>query len=157
MHGVSFWFKRAHWSAVRLGRAVVGPFGLTPARFDVLFLLEQGVLAQSALRRLLGVARSTMSTMVRRLVELGLVVRKRAGDRRTWGLDLTAEGRRRIRRAIREAIGSGLVQLVYESAFGRPGWSAMLSVGTVEGTAALVARHLGDDAAPIYLDDIPDH
>jgi DNA-binding MarR family transcriptional regulator len=154
MHGVSFGVKRAHWGAVRLANYVVGGIGLTAARFDVLYLVDSGVVSQAALRAKLGIARSTMSRMVRRLVELGLVERERCG--RTWAVSLTREGLRRIRRGIREAVASGLAQMAYESIFETQGWAARLRVWDLEDAVLAVARRFGDTSEQFYLSDHPE-
>jgi DNA-binding MarR family transcriptional regulator len=79
--------------------------GLTAARFDLLYLLAEGrrksPRRQRALVKNLGVTPPVVSRMLKSLRELGLVNRERDGvDRRGWLVSLTAEGRRRILRAI---------------------------------------------------------
>jgi DNA-binding MarR family transcriptional regulator len=84
---------------------------LTPARFDVLFVLEQrGTMMQRALRRVLNVVGSTMSEMLGDLERRGLVVR---GGRSRAGrsVEISVRGRDAIAQsfsaymAVDEAIG----------------------------------------------------
>ena len=114
MHPMSFLQKRSHLCAVARGREMFeGVADMTPARFDILYLLHEQVsdvasgarsncIAQARLRRLLGLSRQTVWKMVERLVELGLLSKKKdtfGPDRRRNILSLTAEGIRRIRQA----------------------------------------------------------
>ena len=114
MHPMSFLQKRSHLCAVARGREMFeGVADMTPARFDILYLLHEQVsdvvsgarsntIAQAWLRRLLGLSRQTVWKMVERLVELGLMTKKKdvhGPDRRRNILSLTAEGIRRIRHA----------------------------------------------------------
>ena len=78
MHRGIWAVKRAHWwtwmKAWRLLRQ--RPKALTPARFDVLFVLsERGRMMQRTLRRVLNVVGSTMSEMLGDLEKRGFVAR----------------------------------------------------------------------------------
>ncbi len=101
MDPVFFTIKRAYYATLRLTRRALRAMGLTAARFDVLdalYRLGTGCAHfQSDLRRGLGVARATISEMMRSLEKIGLVTRRRDG--REVVVALTPEGRRRIRRA----------------------------------------------------------
>ncbi len=101
MDPVFFTIKRAYYATLRLTRRALAAMGLTAARFDLLDALykvgTRTVTLQSQLRRALGVARSTISVMMRSLERIGLVTRRRDG--RDVVVALTPEGRRRIRRA----------------------------------------------------------
>ena len=114
MHPMSFLQKRSHLCAVARGREMFeGVADMTPARFDILYLLHEQVsdvvsgarsntIAQARLRRLLGLSRQTVWKMVERLVELGLITKTKdvhGVDRRRNILSLTTEGIRRIRQA----------------------------------------------------------
>ncbi len=84
MHSALFGLKRGYYGALRYARRTLGAFGVTPARFDLMFALrENGWHLQSELRRILGVAGPTVSRMVKSLEKLGLVLKERAvHDRR---------------------------------------------------------------------------
>ncbi len=123
MHPMSFLQKRSHLCAVARGREMfAGVADMTPARFDILYLLHEQVsdvasgarsntIAQAWLRRLLGLSRQTVWKMVERLVELGLLAKTKdvhGPDRRRNILSLTAEGIRRIRQAFGAAFSERL-------------------------------------------------
>ena len=120
---MSFLQKRSHLCAVARGREMfAGVADMTPARFDILYLLHEQVsdvasgarsntIAQARLRRLLGLSRQTVWKMVERLVELGLLAKTKdvhGPDRRRNILSLTAEGIRRIRQAFGAAFSERL-------------------------------------------------
>ena len=118
MDRVFFELKRGHIETEKWGRCVLARFGLTPARFDVLFALDGAFeMTQTALRRMLGVARATISEMLALLERLELVVRTRADrDRRTWLVELTSKGAAVFRRAAEATMHNGYVPLVVDSA-----------------------------------------
>jgi DNA-binding MarR family transcriptional regulator len=105
--------KRAHWICFRYGLRHLTKHGLTPARFDVLRDIYErpGMSADQAwLREVLGVARSTLSRMLRTLEGLGLVERGASTfDRRTRRCTLTYEGRRRVASVLSELVWSKVV------------------------------------------------
>jgi DNA-binding MarR family transcriptional regulator len=121
MHTIFFGLKRAHHATLRLTRAPLANMGLTAARFDLLYAVNQnrrGV-TQSALRRLLGVCRATVSKMLGSLEKLGLVRRSiSVFDRRRKLVELTAIGKASFVRARREFMRSGWAQLAVDSALG---------------------------------------
>jgi DNA-binding MarR family transcriptional regulator len=105
--------KRAHWVCVRYALRRLSKFGLTPARFDLMREIYErhGMSAdQDALRQHLGVARSTISRMLRVLEALGWVTRTQSRwDRRTRTCTLTYEGRRRVASVLSELVWPKLV------------------------------------------------
>ena len=118
MHAAFFGLKRAYWGSLRVTRKRLFAMGLTAARFDLLYALREfpcPPVAQSAIRRRLGVTAPVVSRMLKSLRELGLVTRhRRLTDRREWLISLTARGRFAILRAIDRFIGSGLVARIVE-------------------------------------------
>ncbi|MBX3186492.1 MAG: MarR family transcriptional regulator [Labilithrix sp.] len=70
--------KRAHLRAVEMLKPLAAEFDMTPARFDVMYVLRMfgGVTNQSRLWQFLGVSRKTMSKMVKGMEEKGLVWRR---------------------------------------------------------------------------------
>ena len=116
-----FWAaKRAHHAALKFCRPLLAPYGLTPARFDLLFMLdEKGAVSQMALRSALGVARATISEMLTALESLGLVARDNfLPDRRTRSVALTTKGRELVDAAYYTHISGGIVSLAVDCAFG---------------------------------------
>jgi DNA-binding MarR family transcriptional regulator len=110
MDAVFFSMKRAHLGAQRLGRVLLEPFGLTPARFDLLNTIRdcEEPITQSELTRRLGVVRSAVCEMVQVLVGLGIVKRTRAEDSRTWVVELSELGRRLQKEAYDALINDGV-------------------------------------------------
>ena len=121
MHGLTFEVKRAHWAATWFGihefrnkaseEKIVELEDMTPARFDILYLLHQQGrrrvdpvgyrMAQYEIRRALGLHRTTVSKLVTKMVELGFVTRRpnpfRRGSRM---IALTERGIRAVRAAL---------------------------------------------------------
>ncbi len=109
MDAVFFSMKRAHLGGERLGRKLLEPFGLTPARFDLMNTIadRKRPMPQKELWKRLGVVRSAVCEMVKALMKLALVKRYRAADSRTWIVRLTTRGREVIRRAYDALINRG--------------------------------------------------
>jgi DNA-binding MarR family transcriptional regulator len=119
VHAVFFGLKRAHQGTLRITRKVLVALGLTAARFDLLYAVNKARrgMIQSALRRVLGVTRATVSRMLASLEELGLVRRTvPREDRRQKLVELTTKGWWRIARAHRHLTRSGWAQLAIDSA-----------------------------------------
>jgi DNA-binding MarR family transcriptional regulator len=124
MHAIFFGLKRAHHGTLRVTRDVLARMGLTAARFDMLYAIKQRsrAMLQSALGRILGVCRATVSRMLKSLEELGLVLRKDdPHDRRQRVVTLTTLGRWRIAYAHRHITRRGWAQLAVDSALGGEG------------------------------------
>lgn len=120
MDAVLFAVKQAHLAAGRFGRELLGRMGLTPARFDLLVAIghdHDPFPAQSAIRKRLGVARSTLSEMLASVEKLGWIRRSvRSTDRRTWNLALTRRGKVLLRWAYRCWINRGIVPISIDAA-----------------------------------------
>ena len=119
MHAIFFGLKRAHHGTRRITRRVLAPLGLTAARFDLLYAVKKKRrgMNQSALRKVLGVSRATVSRMLGSLEELGLVRRTvPTEDRRQKLVELTTKGRWRIAFAHRHLTRSGWAQLAIDTA-----------------------------------------
>lgn len=98
MHFLAFAFKRAHYASLRASRGYAARFGLTPARFDMLYAVKEcRWRCQAWIARTLGLSNVTVSRMLRVLEALGLVRRERlARDTRKITVFLTRKGRRRL-------------------------------------------------------------
>ena len=114
MDAVLFELKAAHLSVQRVGRLFAKPYGLTPARFDLMNSLGVHGMKQSDLWKRLNVVRSVICEMVRSLMELGWVKRVRATDSRTWLVMLTESGRAIFQRAFEETVNAGEVVFMLE-------------------------------------------
>jgi DNA-binding MarR family transcriptional regulator len=123
MHALFFGTKRAFHATLRILRKPMKAFGLTPARFDLLFILSRSdarFAFQSTLRKKLGVTAPTVSRMVNSLQALGFVRAERSRyDRRQRIVHLTETGLERIRAAIECFIGRRVGQKILDRAFGR--------------------------------------
>jgi DNA-binding MarR family transcriptional regulator len=157
MHAMLFGLKRGYYAGLRYARRVLLAFGLTPARFDLMFAVrEHGWHLQSELRRILGVAGPTVSRMLKSLEKLGLICRQTSpNDAREKIVQLTEEGGMCIERAAHAVIGSGCAEAAMSrAAMGeRPNWSfrrGMLAVQSLEEALVRVRRGFGDGAQLLY-------
>lgn len=119
MNVIFFGLKRAYYASLLGSRVLAKRYGLTPARFDVMYLLETSgpFVEQRAIWRKLGVSRATTSRMLNSLEALGLI-RREAGfsDARQRIVFLTQKGKQLIKVARTRIIDSGLSDLMMESA-----------------------------------------
>jgi DNA-binding MarR family transcriptional regulator len=123
MHALFFGMKRAFHATLRILRKPLKGYGLTSARFDLLFVLSSSCgesARQSKLRKELGVTAPTVSRMVKSLEALGLVRTERDPfDRRQRIVELTKTGLARIRAAIACFIGGRIPRKILDRALGR--------------------------------------
>ncbi|MFN3671597.1 MAG: MarR family winged helix-turn-helix transcriptional regulator, partial [Bosea sp. (in: a-proteobacteria)] len=93
---VWFRFMRLHQRMLGQMSARIRELGLSIPQFDLLSTLtEREGISQSELAERLYVTKGNVSGLVDRLVQAGLVERRAiAGDRRSYAMHLTAEGRR---------------------------------------------------------------
>ncbi|MGX5736997.1 MarR family winged helix-turn-helix transcriptional regulator [Bosea thiooxidans] len=93
---VWFRFMRLHQRMLTQMSARIRTLGLSIPQFDLLSTLtEQEGISQSELAQRLYVTKGNVSGLVDRLVQAGLVERRAiAGDRRSYAMHLTPEGRR---------------------------------------------------------------
>ena len=124
MHTLAFALKRGFQSWLRHARALVRAYGITPARYDMLFAIDDapgGSLLQSALRPRLGVTAPTISKMLSSLEDLGLVRRAvLVRDRRERVVELTAKGKQCLVLAEYELVTSGAIDLAFDCALCGP-------------------------------------
>ena len=92
------WFRvmRLHHRALAAMSSRLKELGLSVAQFDLLSsLTEREGISQSELAEKLYVTKGNVSGLVDRLVQSGLVERRAiSGDRRSYAMHLTLEGRR---------------------------------------------------------------
>jgi DNA-binding MarR family transcriptional regulator len=124
VHTTFFSVKRAFHGILRITRRPLAHFGLTPARFDMLYVLYQDARHwcwQSALRDALGVTAPTASRMLASLEKLGFVKRQPDEmDRRQRVVELTESGLRKMQKAHDELVASGAAQLALDCALAFP-------------------------------------
>jgi DNA-binding MarR family transcriptional regulator len=119
MDDVLFGVKRAHLANNWWALGKLREFGITPARFDLMRMIYERNFrwAQSELRRALGVARATISVMVRALVKLGWIEReKNPFDRRTFDCVLTYEGRRVVASVMSALVWPKVIRKIIDAA-----------------------------------------
>lgn len=137
MHAISYQMKRCHLSAVALGRKVFrgrkplddpnydGVPDMTPARFDILHLVygtgwpksfTPGSIELAQISKILGLARSTVSQAVRRLVQLELVTCELLpkGSQRNKVVMLTAKGLVLFKKALNLVHNHGFLKRHYQ-------------------------------------------
>jgi DNA-binding MarR family transcriptional regulator len=124
VHDTFFGMKRAFHGILRITRRPLATRGLTPARFDMLYVLYARMdhsALQSAIRRVLGVTAPTVSRMLGSLEKLGLIKRMRFElDKRERVVALTEGGLRCMQSAHDAFVASGAAQLALDCALAFP-------------------------------------
>jgi DNA-binding MarR family transcriptional regulator len=124
LHATFFSLKRAFHGILRIVRRPLASYGLTAARFDLLYVLYERLghrALQSEIRSALGVTAPTVCRMLASLEKLGLVTRERCDlDRRTWVVGLTWAGVERMEAAYRALIADGAAELALDCALAFP-------------------------------------
>ena len=124
MHVLYFGLKRAFQATLKVNRPLLDRHGITPARFDLLYRIHKegdDKVRQSTLRKALGVARPTVSRMVRSLEKLGLLERETDWrDTRQKRLGLSVAGRKIVRRVLRKLVRGDVVGRWVRRAFAYP-------------------------------------
>ena len=121
MDDVFFGVKRAHLATNWWALSKLRELGVTPARFDLMRMIYERNYrwSQSELRRALGVARATISRMMRALVKLGWITRQvNPFDRRTRSCTLTYEGRRVVASVMSALVWPRVIAKVVDAALG---------------------------------------
>ncbi|MBS2015608.1 MAG: MarR family transcriptional regulator [Deltaproteobacteria bacterium] len=155
MHPVSFAFKRGHIRAVVAHRDMLKPFDITPARFDALFVIRArgGSCYQSEIWDDLGLHPSTISRMIKSMVERGLVASTPVsyGDGRERIISLTRTGFKVIVAAVKAFIHDDELRQLYE----RMHDGAVEAVKSLVAAARNVGEWLGDIASHFYPFEAP--
>jgi DNA-binding MarR family transcriptional regulator len=157
MNAILFGLKRAFQASIRFTRPMVAQFGLTAARFDMLYAIKQSSkcgMKQSDLRRTLGVTAPTVSRMLRSLEKLGLVLgaRSRHGDARERFIYLTIAGLACIRRAIRFILRRRKVRIAFDIALttGLPRTMELVETDNADSVCNRIRKGFGDTATLYY-------
>jgi DNA-binding MarR family transcriptional regulator len=137
MHVVLFQMKRAYHATLALGRRILNEFELTPARFDLLYVVMRRwwrwgsrrrdshyrAIVQEEIRRELGVSAPTVSRMLQSLEDLGLIRRETTDyDRRRKYVFPTVKCRRLMRLVVDLTLGNGFSELAVRSIFVPERW-----------------------------------
>lgn len=167
MHQMTFQLKRGHLRAVAAGKEIFAKIeGMTPARFDILCLLRQNAirfgggdnlhfLRQQTIERALDLHPSTISKMIKRLVQMEWVTCTRDtnnGDRRHNIVELTALGLRRIWLAMRLLWRERVLLKEFEDIVTElhPTRHVFESLQELDTTLDLIGRSLGDRSTFYY-------
>ncbi len=152
MHTVLFSLKRADQRSLRFQRALLEPFGITPARCDMLFVIltagnqlgSSRCMLQSAIRRGLGVTAVTVCKMLRALEKSKFVTRKReiAKDKRQVLVVLTRKALKLLRRVDRQIVRPGCLWFALHVTLGMTGEN----VGTLKFWLDRLREGWGDGA-----------
>ena len=151
--------RRVFHKANAVGQWLVDGFGLTPARYDMMYAIRHhwrnGRIVQSVLREVLGVAAQTVSKMVGALEKLGLVVRTKGayGDKRQREVALTAEGKRRIEAATAAMNDDGDVDQVVAAVVSREPLDAGVTfqaLEAIEESFRVILSRTGDQSSLHY-------
>lgn len=152
MNQVFFSLRRAFHTSNRFLFKLVEPFGITPARLDLLHAIEELRIQprQTQLAKLFGVTAATMSKLVRAIERLGLIARERdPRDARAVRISLTDAGLKLLRRARRAVMGSGAAELAAVSAVTYTWWDAneaFCQLETFVDALCRLRRQFGDQA-----------
>jgi len=163
MHHVLFSVKRTFHKSTWFGRSLLTPYGLTPSRFDVLYIVRKHphrFVWQSRIRKILGVAAPTASILVRALASLGLLRRRKSEwDSRQVEVSLTRAGRKLIERAMgtfcEKKIADYFVNRIVSSTW----WDAdqaFMDVDRLSGILRFMRSWLKDRATLAYPTGHPD-
>jgi DNA-binding MarR family transcriptional regulator len=161
MHELFFGLKRAFHGTLRMTRTALASLGLTPARFDMLYIVvkERSMMLQRDLQRALGVAAATVSRMLKSLEQLGFVERTvMEEDHRRRYVALTKAGRLRVLKAARLLIHSGNIPLMVDSALSPDRWydaAACRRVRDELGRSLHLLRHAYRDVATRHYPHAP--
>ena len=184
MHAISYQMKRCHLSAVATGRKIFrgrrspsdprydGVPNMTPARFDILHLVfgkgwpqsnVPGRIPLSSIHRLLGLARSTVSQCVRRLVELEIVTCElEDGNARDKVVSFTESGLALFKKALNLVYNERFLTRHYHrfvdprsarpSACRKPmrPWRVAEQLRRIQDELEALASHLFDQSTPLY-------
>lgn len=161
MHAVFFGMKISHLRVLHVTRALLWKRELTPARFDMMRVVElhkDGGVAQQKVQDLLGVSAPTISRMLKSLEKLGYVVRERmTHDARQKRVHITELGLERVRAARLALIDSGIADRMAARGLCFDPEEARPQVTMLRGFLRSIRKNYGDPAPfehPWTLDQV---
>jgi DNA-binding MarR family transcriptional regulator len=152
--------KRGYLRGVSFARKLLQPFGLTPARFDVLFLLRKGWKHQSAICRHLGLHPSTVSKLLKKIDDVLVYRNCDWENHREVVVKLSAAGRAALEAAAAALVDNGALDAYVEWAVAGPNrHKAKRPVATLNFEEALLRlrRALLDSARLLYVFEPEEH
>jgi len=118
MTPIFYGLKRSYHASLRLSHQALRPFGITPARFDMLRCIEKlydGF--QFQIGEALGIRPSTTSRMLKALIEMELVVKAPFEEfGRAHMVSLTQKGEALLKQIDQALFGSGMANLTQQVA-----------------------------------------
>jgi len=154
MHEVMFRLKRAHLRAVEFAKPLAALFGLTPARFDVLYVLKHSsayVLSQRQIGDELGLAPATISKILERMEACGLVRRDWfSEDRRAKAVTMTSRGFDAIGAAVHAFLRLDKMRAAYRAIHGTDPQKSQAFLAMVRRSLRKIAGHFGDRSTLAY-------
>jgi DNA-binding MarR family transcriptional regulator len=161
MHFTYFSVKRLFLSAMhKVQIPMLHRVGLTPARFDILYMLHErpeetnGLTRQDDIWKALGLSRATICKMMKLLEGLGFLTRSRSTRKRIY-VSLTKLGRAIMRHALKilRLRRRGPVERTTHSIFVKKWWSAPACLQELETFQLYIdgfLRKLSDTATHYY-------
>jgi DNA-binding MarR family transcriptional regulator len=154
MHQVFFSVKRVHLRVVEIGKKLLKQFELTPARFDLLRVVDAHhphPVLQSKICTLLGVSAATVSRMLISLERLGFVVREKATtDPRNLLVSLSDFGWNRVDEAMVALVCRGTAERMARRGMAFEPKLAVLRLSVLQKHLNSMRRIYGDDAPFIH-------
>ena len=151
MNFVSFAIRRAYWSDLKAFRGAFRYFGLTAARFHVLFAIGYGNHTQADVARQLGVCRSTVCRLVQKLEKLGFLVRdNKKKDGRCFSVGLLCAGVDAVLDFEDTLLRKRILLKTHGDAFRHRRKHTYDVLESIRGNATALAYDFGDDASLPY-------
>ena len=154
MHQIFFSIKRVHLRVVEIGRMLLKKYGLTPARFDMLRIIDvhgPEPVPQAKIRVLLGVSAATVSRMLISLEKLGFVERTKSKmDARNLLVALTGFGFEQVDEALVSLVGIGRAERMARRGVAFEPKLAMLRMRVLQKHLNSMRRIYGDDSPFVH-------
>jgi DNA-binding MarR family transcriptional regulator len=154
MHQIFFSIKRVHLRVVELGKRLLKKYGLTPARFDMLRIIDANgpePVPQAKIRALLGVSAATVSRMLISLEKLGFVERTKSKvDARNLLVALTTFGFDQVDEALVSLVGMGRAERMARRGVAFEPKVAVLRMRVLQKHLNSMRRVYGDDSPFVH-------
>jgi DNA-binding MarR family transcriptional regulator len=164
MHQIFFSVKRVHLRVVEIGKTLLKRFELTPARFDLLRVVDAHhphPVLQSKICALLGVSAATVSRMLISLEKLGFVEREESKiDARNLLVSLSDFGWNRLDEAIVALVCRGVAERMAKRGVAFEPKLAVVRLRGLQKHLNSMRRIYGDDAPFVHPwrdDDLVTH
>jgi DNA-binding MarR family transcriptional regulator len=160
MNSMLFSMKRGYLRGVSFARKLLEPFGLTPARFDVLFVLRKGWKHQSAICRHLGLHPSTVSKLLKKIEDVLVYRHYDMDNHREVIVKLSGKGKAALEAAAATLVDNGALDAYMAWAVAGPNRHEAkrpLAALNFEEALLRLRRALLDSARLLYVFDPEEH